>query len=223
MRLRIRLAPGVKLVDILGSRRLDEPQAARVREAEQATDRRMARYLGIGADRGRDEHGIQIVIPNFYANDAHVVLLDLVVDGPGPIADVTVRYKDVVYLRNGVAQAHLTIEPGLRAAGPLERNVMKNLAAWELSRQVHGISRHIAGGRLQEAGAQLSLLRYRVQGMRDEVAGWSADADLAADQAMLDDYLAILRSPVAGDALQRGYLADSLRYAAFRKLHSIAE
>ena len=39
---------------------------------------------------------------------------------------------------------------------------------------------------------------------------------------MLDAYLAALASPAAGDAIQRRYLADSLRYAAFRKLQVAA-
>jgi hypothetical protein len=110
LRLRIRLAPGVELVDVLGSRRLDEELAERVREAEVAIDRRLARNLGIEADRGEDEEGIQIVIPNFYAGDSHTILLDVVAQNPGPLADVTLRYKDVVYLRNGVARANLTLE-----------------------------------------------------------------------------------------------------------------
>jgi hypothetical protein len=37
---------------------------------------------------------------------------------------------------------------------------------------------------------------------------------------MLAEYLTILDSPVIGDAVQRRYLAESLRYAAFRKLQS---
>ena len=76
VRLRIKLAPGVKLVEVLGSRRLEVVQAERVREAELALDQRLARNLGIEADRGDDEEGIQIVIPSFYAGDAHVILLD---------------------------------------------------------------------------------------------------------------------------------------------------
>ena len=76
---------------------------------------------------------------------------------------------------------------------------------------------------MREAGSELSRLRDRIQVLRDEVAGWAADPDLVADQAMLDDYLAILRSPVARDVVQRRYLTDSLHYAAFRKLHSMAE
>ena len=41
--------------------------------------------IGIETDRGLDEEGIQVVIPSYYADDAHVVLLDVVVPGPGPV------------------------------------------------------------------------------------------------------------------------------------------
>jgi hypothetical protein len=220
VRLRIRLAPGVKLVDVLGSQRLEEPRAELVREAEQAIDRRLARNLGIQADRGRDEEGIQIVIPNFFANDSHVVLLDVVAEKPGPIADVTVRYKDVVYLRNGVARAQLTMAPGQSIVGPLERNVLKNLVAWELSRRTRLAGQYLEAGYWPEVGPLMVQLRDLIDELRLEVAGWSTDPDLVRDQAMLDDYLAVLSLPAARDDVQRGYLADSLRYAAFRKLQS---
>ena len=109
----IRLAPGVQLVDVIGSQRLDEGRAQEVRDAEQSIDQRLSRNLGIETDRGLDEEGIQMVIPSFYADDAHVVLLDVVAPGPGPVADVTVRYKDLVHMKNGVARAHLrSVAPG---------------------------------------------------------------------------------------------------------------
>jgi hypothetical protein len=222
LRLRIRLAPGVQLVQVLGSRHLGDPQSQRVREAEQALDRRLARNLGIQADRGEDEEGIQIVIPSFYAGDSHVVLLDLVATRPGPVADVTLRYKDVIYLRNGVARAGLSIGGGPEVQGPLERNVLKNRVAWELARQTRQVSHFLAAGQVDQARALLALLSDLIQGLRQEVAGWSADPDLAADEAMLREYLTVLNSPAAGDGVQRRYLADSLRYVAYRKLQSAA-
>ncbi|HEX9646003.1 MAG TPA: hypothetical protein VGB88_00800 [Alphaproteobacteria bacterium] len=222
LRLRVRLAPGVELIDILGSRPLGEPQAQRVREAEQAIDRRLARNLGIEADRGRDEEGIQIVIPNFYAGDTHVILLDVLADRPGPIADVTLRYKDVVYLRNGVAGASLAIDDGEAAPGPLQANVAKNLVAWEFARDMREVGRMLAAGEVQAAVARIADLRGLIAGLRLEVPGWSGDPDLAADESLLDAYLAVLQSPAAGDAVQRDYLADSLHYAAFRKLQAAA-
>jgi hypothetical protein len=222
LRLRIRLAPGVELVDVLGSRRLDESLAERVREAEQAIDQRLARNLGIQADRGEDEEGIQIVIPNFYAGDTHTILLDVVAQNPGPVADVTLRYKDVVRLGNGVARANLTVEDGRQAAGPLELNVLKNLIALEFAGQARLVGRYLAEGDPRQAAARLDSLRDLIRGLRLEVAGWQNDPDLVADEAMLDEYLAVLAGPAAGDVVQRRYLADSLRYAAFRKLQTAA-
>jgi len=222
LRLRIRLAPGVKLIDVLGSRRLAEPLAQRVREAEQSIDQRLARNLGIEADRGDDEEGIQIVIPNFYAGDTHTILLDVVAERPGPVAEVTARYKDVVYLRNGGARANLTIGSGQKTAGPLELNVSKNLVAMEFARQTRQISRYLAQGDPQRATLLLASLRDLIHGLRLEVTGWQSDPDLIADETMLGEYLAVLATPAAGDLVQRQYLADSLRLAAFRKLQTAA-
>jgi hypothetical protein len=222
LRLRIRLAPGVKLVDVLGSQRLDEALAQRVREAEVAIDQRLARNLGIEPDRGEDEEGIQIVIPNFYAGDSHTILLDVVAEKPGPLADVTLRYKDVVNLRNGVARANLTLEDSGREAGPLERNVLKNLVTWEFAQRTRRIARYLADGEPRPAVAALASLRDLIRGLRQQVPGWEADQDLLADEAVLEEYLAVLATPAAGDAVQRRYLADSLRYAAFRKLQTAA-
>ncbi|MCZ6509615.1 MAG: hypothetical protein O7A62_03410, partial [Alphaproteobacteria bacterium] len=218
LRLRIRLAPGVKLVSVLDSRRLGEPQAAQVREAEVAIDQRLARNLGIEADRGDDEQGIQMVIPNFFAGDSHVVLLDVVADRSGPIADVTVRYKDVVNLKNGVAQASLSLDDAPREAGPLERNVLKNLVAVEFAKQTRLASRQLALGNFAQARQRIIELRDFVQGMRFAVPGWRSDPDLAADEAVLNNYASVFTVLPANDPALRQLLADSLRVAAHRKL-----
>jgi hypothetical protein len=222
VRLRIRLAPGVKLIDVLGSQRLDEPQAERVREAEQAIDRRLAGDFGIIADRGLDEEGIQIVIPTFHAGDAHVVLLDLAVEGAGPVADVQVRYKDLTRLKNGVEQAHFSLERGISSRGPLERNVFKNHAAWELARDVRRAARLLVRGEIDAARSVLAERRDLIAGLRQEIEGWSQDAELLADEAMLADYLTALGSPVLAQGAHHRMLAESLRYAAYRKLQTAA-
>lgn len=217
LRLRIRLAPGVELIDVLGSERLAEPAADRVREAEQSIDQRLARNLGIDADRGEDEDGIQIVIPNFYAGDSHVVLLDVVAQGPGPIADVRVRYKDVAHLRNGVAEAALSIDDQHRLAGPLEHNVLKNLVAFELSRRVGEAGRVLAAGDIGWARSLIAAMRQDISDLRTRVAGWPTDANLNADETVLAEYLTALSSPVVADPIRRRDLADSLAYTAFLK------
>ncbi len=217
VRLRIELAPGVRLIEVLGSRRLDEPAAGRVREAERSIDRRLARNLGIAGDRGEDEAGVQIVIPHFYAGDAHVVLLDVAVDGPGPVAEVSVRYKDLVRLANGVARASFALEPGERAPGPLERNVLKNELALRLAERIRAASVLLEAGDPRGAADLLAGQRALIAGLRLEIAGWQGDEELADDLALLDEYLSVLRSPVvAGPAAPR--VADSLRGAANRRL-----
>ncbi|MBE9556701.1 MAG: hypothetical protein IMF08_07585 [Proteobacteria bacterium] len=222
VRLRIRLAPGVKLIDVMGSRRLAEPQAERVREAEQSIDRRLSRNLGIQADRGDDEEGLQIVIPAYQAGDEHVILLDVVVEKAGPIADVTARYKDVIHLKNGVARASLTVARGSAIAGPLELNVFKNLVAREYALRTGDAGRYLTVGDMRGAIDSIVALRDLIGDLRATVTGWRSDPDLAADESSLNDYLSALSASAVADADQRHFVAASLRYAAFLKLQTAA-
>jgi hypothetical protein len=218
VRLRIRLAPGVELIDVLGSKNLSDQAAQRVREAERSIDQRMARNIGIRADRGEDEEGIQIIIPSFFAGDSHALLLDVVVPGPGPVADVSVRYKDLVYRRNGIARARLTIEDGHREPGPLERNVLKNQLAYALAGSAATAGQQLAAGDRRAAVRTLKTARELITGMRQEIPGWDNDHELRGDEALLAQYLTVLGPRFAGTGQQQHHLADSLRYLAFRRL-----
>ncbi len=218
VRLRIRLAPGVELIDVLGSKNLSDQAAQRVREAERSIDQRMARNIGIRADRGEDEEGIQIVIPSFFAGDSHALLLDVVVPGPGPVADVSVRYKDLVYRRNGVSRARLTMEDGVRDAGPLERNVLKNQLTYALAGSAATAGEQLAAGDRRAAVRTLTTARQLITGMRQEIPGWDNDHELRGDEALLAQYLTVLGPRFAGASQQQHHLADSLRYLAFRRL-----
>ncbi len=218
VRLRIRLAPGVELIDILGSTNLSKQAAQRVRDAERSIDQRVARNTGIRADRGEDEEGIQIVIPSFFAGDSHVVLLDVVVPGPGPVADVSVRYKDLVYRRNGVARARLAIEDGHTGAGPLEHNVLKNQLAHALARSAATASQQLEAADRPGAVRTLTAARELITGMREEIPGWDNDNELRADETLLAQYLTALGAQFARSGQHHDRLADSLRYLAFRRL-----
>ncbi|MDH3688717.1 MAG: hypothetical protein OEU36_04460 [Gammaproteobacteria bacterium] len=218
IRLRIRLAPGVRLVNVVGSRRLDDSQVRRVRQAEHGIDQRLAREMGIQVDRGADEEGIQIVIPSFQSGDTHVILLDVVADELGPVADVTVRYKDLVHLRNSVARARLSLPGDHRAPGPLQRNVLKNLLAWKVSDSVWRASQHLTDGNRDQAATVLSEAYELLRGLRAELTGWDADIDLINDERMIAEYVEVLALPVLDSPEQRLYLANSLHYAALRKL-----
>ncbi len=218
VRLRIGLAPGVRLVDIIGSRRFGEADAEKVRRAERSIDQRLARNLGIEADRGDDEPGIQIVLPTFYAGDRHVILLDLVVPGPGPVAEVTARFKDLAYLGNGVAQASLDLPRRTASRGPLELNVLENHLAQRLRGVLDEAGQEVASGQRQAAHDRLAEHRQLLVGLGQELRGFHKDRDLMRDIAMLDEYLGLLGASAAPTEEQRLHLAESLRYAARLKV-----
>jgi len=216
-RLSIRLSPGVHLIDVIGSERLDEPSAERVREIENSMDRRLSANLGIATDRGSDEDGIQIVIPSIFSGDSVTVLLDVVVEDPGPIADVSLRYKDLVFLRNGILQGHLELPGGESQPGPAQRLVLKNRLSLQFSDAVEQAAESLGRNDPAAARAELSAMRNTIDQFRRSQAAWLDDPELIRDQMVLDRYLEALALPAAG-AHQSG-LTDSLRYAAWAKTH----
>jgi len=221
-RLSIRLAPGVRLINVVGSQRLDTQRAQRVREIENSMDRRLSEHLGIQADRGDDEDGIQIVIPSIFSGDSLTVLLDVVTDRPGAIADVSLRYKDLVFLRNSSLSGQLEL-PGTHfsgaqpARGPAELAVLKNLLSHHFSAAVEQASAALGRQQAPEAIAVLSTMSEMIEQARRELPAWATDPDLIRDQQVLDRYIAVLASPQAGT--HQPFLADSLRYAAWAKTH----
>ena len=218
VRLRIRLAPGVKLVDVLGSKSLDEVSSQKVRDAEKSIDRRLSINLGIDSDRGEDEDGIQIVIPSFYADDSHVILLDLVVPGAGPVADLTVRYKDLVHLKNGISRANMSLQRGESKMGPLEQNVIKNLLAYELSSILKQSGRLTAGNNYREAYERLNKFVELLKNLKQEIKGFSTDPELESDLELVMSYLLALDSARRGNLARTEDLSDSLFYAGHLKL-----
>lgn len=217
LRLRIRLAPGVRLIRILDASRLDADGEERVREAEQSIDLRMASDLGIEMDRGEDEDGIQIVIPSFYAGSSHAILLDVVAKEPGPIADVTLRYKDLVYQRNGVARANLNLGGEARTVGPLERNVLKNVMTVRLSSALKSAGNALEAGRIDDAVRALDEQRSLLMQVRASDAAFQNDSELATDLDLLDEYLSLLNSEVVGTEGARRYIANSLQLSGYFK------
>ena len=170
VRLRIRLSKGVKLIDVLGSKRLDVLQAERVRQMEKSIDQRLSKTMGIQSDRGKDEDGIQIVIPSFYAGDTHVILLDVLAPGPGSVAEVNLKYKDLAFLKNGKAQAHLSLQKGDMKRGPLQLAVLKNLVAHEIARSLYRTSVAVRQGGSQPVQA-LVQSEALLQGLMRSVPG----------------------------------------------------
>jgi hypothetical protein len=220
VRLRVRLAKDVKLVEVLGSKPLTVERTRRVREMEKAIDKKVARNLGITADRGEDEDGIQIVIPAYYAGDDHVILLDVVVPGPGKIADVRVRYKDLVNLKNAVARAELTLKAGQRPDDLLVRNVRKNLLAYRVSRELRQAADSLEQGRFDAARDLLARASARIEQMRARYPELADDPEITRDAGMLAEYLQVLGDyPMwQGNRDVQVHLVRSLAYAAKVKL-----
>lgn len=216
-RLSIRLAPGVRLIDVVGSERLDSQRAQRVREIENSMDQRLSANLGIQADRGEDEDGIQIVIPSIFSGDSVTVLLDVVTDRPGAIADVSLRYKDLVFLRNGSLRGHLDLSQGPITRGPAELAVLKNLLSHHFVDAVEQAAEALGRKQVNEAITILSGMRATIDRARQALPAWANDPDLIHDQQVLDRYIAALTLPQAG--AHQSFLADSLRYAAWAKTH----
>ncbi len=220
VRLRIRLAKDVKLVEVLGSQPLTVERTRRVREMEQAIDKKVARNLGIQADRGEDEDGIQIVIPAYYAGDDHVILLDVVAPGPGKIADVRVRYKDLVNLKNAVARAELTLKAGRHPDDLLVRNVRKNRLAYRVSQKLRQAAESLEQGRFDAARDMLARASTRIEQMQSRYPELADDPEIGRDAGMLAEYLQVLGDyPMwQGNREVQVHLARSLAYAARVKL-----
>ncbi len=198
MRLNVRLAPGVHAIRVIGSRVLGQQEVVQVKAREEATDRQLSKTLGVEADRGADDDGIQTVIPYFYGGDSHVVLIELWVEKPGPVADVTLKYKDMVTLANATARTSATLASLPRADTPAQRAVRRNLRGFDFAAALDRAGRAVRGGDRSGALATLQQAAGRAVG---------ADAALARRFEQL---------VAAGHTSER--LAEALAVASARRV-----
>lgn len=217
VRLNIVLASGVKLINVLGSSRLDEQSALYVKEAEKSIDARISKNLGIEADRGADDSGIQIIIPTFYSGDSHVVLLDVVADGAGAIATVTAKFKDLAFLRNGVSKASLDLGSFPTQETPLSRNVLKNRLVVELVDVLNKASKKARQNDYAQALELLNNHYLLLKNMQTYEPEFARDIDILNDIAMISEYTMVLKGNQSILASNSHHFADSLEYAALRK------
>ena len=218
VRLSIRLGKGVHLIDIIDSHPLDEAQSQRVRQAEQSIDKKLSAKMGIHSDRGEDEEGIQIVIPNFYAGDSHVILLDLVVDQPGTIAEVSARYKDIIYLRNSQFRDQLNLSQGNTEQGPLQLNVSKNILSKKTSKTIKEVSHAIAmGNKNDDSIDKTQHLQLLHEGLRQLIPLWRDDPAIIDDEKLLLQIYNQLASAGHSTDQQDKMLSELLNYISWRK------
>ncbi|MCB9548531.1 MAG: VWA domain-containing protein [Myxococcales bacterium] len=190
LRVNVRLAPGVEAIRVIGSRVLGQEEVVAVKAREVATDQNLSRALGVKADRGDDDDGIQTVIPYFYGGDSHVVLIELWVDRPGAVAEISLRYKDMVSLGNAVARTSVALSALPRGVSAAQRMVQQNLEGFSFAEALRQGARLVEAGR---AGAVGRVLRQAAQTQADRRLA-DAFADFAArgrDGAALRDALAL--------------------------------
>lgn len=224
LRLQIRLAEGVQLIDVLGSYPLNQQQSAQVRAAEQSLDQRMARNLSIAADRGEDEDGIQMVIPSFYAGDTHVLLLDVLVPAGGSqaqaIAEVNLKYKDLIHLRNARSSQSLELSPGSHQWTPLSLNVLKNSLARQVAEQLDQAAGQLRAGQTSTAQQHLRELLQLLQSMRQHIPALKDDAELQQDEQLIQYYWQQLQGHSAIDPKHQQWIADAMQFNGWRRLQA---
>lgn len=206
IRVNVRLAPGAHGVRVLGSRVLSAQEVTAVKQREVATDRNLSRTMGVAADRGEDDDGLQTVIPYFYGGDSHVILVELWVDDPGHIADVTVRYKDMVELKNASARVSVSMSRSPRDPTAAQLAVARNVRGLEVAQE------------LQVASA--GLARRDVNSVRQALGRAEAQmpANSGGDDAMLRGFRQLVDDGRwQHDAQRHRALVDALAVASRRK------
>ncbi|MGE3632990.1 MAG: hypothetical protein AB7P00_24040, partial [Sandaracinaceae bacterium] len=151
-------------------------------------------------------------VPAFYADDAHRILLDVVVPGPGPVADGQVRFMDLLRLGNATLTERGERARGAAGRGPSERRV---LCAWR-GHETASALRDAAGamdrGDLASARATLVTARARVDGARASLRELATDPTLGRDLVLCDRFESALETGSPGS------IASAMRVAAHRRL-----
>lgn len=204
LRVNIKLAAGVRAVRVLGSRMLEDAEVKAVKAREVATDLQISKTMGVKADRGDDDDGIQTVIPFFYGGDAHVIMVELWVPAPRrgmPVAEVSLRYKDMVALGNATARSHATLDTLSGPTTPAELMVRRNVRGFELAEALGKASALVARGQTDAARRLL-----------DEAVAVSSH-----DRRLVDNLRALLSRGVDASVKQA-----ALAYAGQRRISHVA-
>jgi Ca-activated chloride channel family protein len=219
LRVRVELGEGVVARKVYGSRLLSEDEHAAVRATEVATDRRIARELGIVADRQREEErGLRVHLPTFRRGDQHVILMELEVPAgtrAAEIATVTLDYKDLVRRQNDRVVREVRAErvETERAHASVVRGVKRTVLAFQ------------AGEALQRAAEALELgdadgARRAIAERRELLEAASRvwrDPGLAADASLLARYERVLGGGLV-DHGSRQMLAMAMGYYGDRRM-----
>jgi len=157
LRLSVKLSEGVELIEVIGSELLSAQQKQRVKAREEAMDKRLSARLGIKSDRGEDDEGVQVVIPAFYGGDSHLIHLALWVTRPGELAELSLKYKDMVRAQNASDAQLVTLAASPRPTTLAQDEVLRGVSAHLIAAEtIRGLS---AGLNLEQLNALNTPLR----------------------------------------------------------------
>jgi len=223
LRLRIKLHDQVQLVKIFGAQQLTAEEVEQVKAEERHIDRRVYEELGITPDRQKqpEEPGVKILIPHFYLGDSHVVMMEIAVPSGKrtlPVAEVFLKYKDLVFRKNREEKATVTIsytrskEEMVRS---IQRSVKKNLLGFQTGEVLIRAAALLDEGRNAEA---VKLLDEHMVVLGVAAREWQ-DQDLDHEAALLGqykDFLARLGSTHIASSEAGRYLRKSLTYSGYQ-------
>ncbi len=222
LRLRIELADGVVLRRVLGSKELSADETARGRAEERGIDRRLYEELGIQTDRERvEEKGVKMMIPYFFSGDSHVVLLQLWVPpgtGRRRIATATLKYKDMLFSKNGMDEREAVIEyAGTRdeLVASISRPVKKNLLGFRAGEALLAAAELVQSGRTRSAAR---IVDEQARFFAEAGRAWG-DGQLTRDAELLGRYREVILSlediSTAGRESLRAYLSKTMSHSGY--------
>lgn len=213
LRVNIRLGKHTHAVRILGSEVLQAAEIKQVKQREKAVDQALNASLGVVSDRGADDDGIQSVMPYFLGGDSHSIIVELWVDKPGPVADITLKYKDLVQLGNQTARTSVALDSRPRTDSTAERNILATVHATEVAVSLRAAAAVARTGELHQARLLLQKTRHH------------ADRH---DRGLLDAFDRLLSDVDRGDRgggapVERAFAAEALDVAGARKISGAAQ
>jgi Ca-activated chloride channel family protein len=224
LRLRIRLADGVSALRVLGSAEMDEDAVAIAKATEKAIDDRVYRDLGIRPDRRHtdDEPGLKMLIPQFAMGDSHVVMVEIEVPpgrGTRKVADVYLKYKDIVFPANREAQVAASIQytdSDDAMVASIRQSVKKNVLGFQTGEVLQRAAARLDRG---EAGEAARLIDEQMVVLGVAAREWK-DPDLDRDGKLLAAYRDVISgvgTRYAYDPDLDEYLGRSLTYSAYQR------
>lgn len=204
IRVNIRLGKHTQAIRVIGAKVLGQQEVQAVKAREKVVDQKLSETMGVSADRGDDDDGIQTVIPYFLGDDSHVILVELWVDEPGQIAEVSLRYKDLVTLGNATARVGVALARFERKDTAVQRLVRRAAREAELAELLGKAAEDVRNGAYDQATQTLQ-----------QAHGQTRDRD---KRALLGGFNTLVIKEARRSPARRALVIEALEVAKQRQL-----